>query len=180
MRANKKVIGVLALALMALQGCAGPAVQPDGRPGGTGPGAEGQTGPGAQAGGADMGNGVAVNPLEDPQSPLSNRVFYFPFDSSEVSAQDRETLSAHARFMAENPEVSVVIEGHADERGSREYNLALGERRAKSVERLLTLQGATAEQTQVISFGEERPVALGHDESAWGLNRRVEILYSGY
>jgi peptidoglycan-associated lipoprotein len=82
--------------------------------------------------------------------------------------------------MAEFPTVTLVLEGHADERGSREYNLALGERRAKAIERILSVEGVPAEQLQVISFGEERPVALSHDEEAWRLNRRVELLYSGY
>ena len=73
----------------------------------------------------------------------------------------------------------MVLEGHADERGTREYNIALGERRAKAVQKYMLLQGASQSQIDVISFGEERPVALGHDESAWSLNRRVEILYPG-
>jgi peptidoglycan-associated lipoprotein len=83
-------------------------------------------------------------------------------------------------LLSSNPEVTVILEGHADERGTREYNLALGERRANAVQQLLVLQGVAQSQIQVISFGEERPVALGHDGEAWRLNRRVEILYSGY
>ncbi len=118
--------------------------------------------------------------LSDSESPVYQRVFYFGFDSSELSQSDREALSQHAEFMSIHPEVSVVVEGHADERGSREYNLALGERRAQVVSRLLSLQGVSRNQQQVISFGEERPVALGHDEKSWHLNRRVELLYSGY
>jgi peptidoglycan-associated lipoprotein len=82
--------------------------------------------------------------------------------------------------LAQNPNVSVILEGHTDERGTREYNLALGERRAKSVQQLMQVQGVLPDQIQVISFGEERPVALDHSESAWRLNRRVELLYSGY
>lgn len=135
---------------------------------------------GAQAGGAEMGGAFAGRELEDPDSPLAQRVFYFEYDSSTVSEADRSVLMAHADFLSRHPEVSVVVEGHTDERGSREYNLALGERRAKAVEKLLLLQGAAREQLQVISFGEERPVGLAHDESAWRLNRRVELLYSGY
>lgn len=135
---------------------------------------------GAEAAAARMGGTFTGNPLEDPNSPLAQRVFYFAYDSYEVSPEDREKLAEHAAFLAKHPEISVVVEGHTDERGSREYNLALGERRAKAVERLLLLQGASKSQIQVISFGEERPVALGHDESAWHLNRRVELLYSGY
>ena len=118
--------------------------------------------------------------LSDKNSPLSKRVFYFEFDSSELSTEDREALNAHAEFLANHPEISVVMEGHADERGTREYNMALGERRAKAVMQLLVLQGASRDQLQSISFGEERPVALGHDESGWSVNRRAELLYSGY
>lgn len=129
---------------------------------------------------AQVGGGFTGHPLDDPQSPLSQRIFYFELDSNQISEKDREIISAHAAYLAGHPEISVVVEGHADERGSREYNLALGERRANAVENILSLLGATASQLQVISFGEERPVALGHNEEAWRLNRRVELLYSGY
>lgn len=135
---------------------------------------------GAEAGGARVGGEFTGSPLEDPDSPLSNQVVYFDFDSAEIRAEDKELLANHAEFLADNPEVSVVLEGHTDERGSREYNLALGERRAKAVQRLLVLQGAARDQMEVVSFGEERPAARGHDESAWAQNRRVELVYSGY
>ncbi|MDH5407929.1 MAG: peptidoglycan-associated lipoprotein Pal [Gammaproteobacteria bacterium] len=124
-------------------------------------------------------NANSMQSLDDPSSPLSKRVIYFEFDSSTIQSDYQELISAHAAYLVENPDVSIVLEGHADERGTREYNIALGERRAKAVRQLMTLQGVTEKQLQVISFGEERPVALGHDESAWSLNRRVEILYSG-
>lgn len=124
------------------------------------------------------GAGMALS-LDDPTSPLSQRVIYFEFDSSTIQSEYQDVLAAHASYLADNPDTSIVLEGHADERGSREYNIALGERRAQGVQQLLTLQGVTEKQIQVISFGEERPVAMGHDESAWSLNRRVEILYSG-
>jgi len=129
--------------------------------------------------GADTGGGFSGDPLTNPASPLAKRVLYFDFDSSEVSAEDRSIIAAHAEYLTKNPNVSVILEGHTDERGSREYNIALGERRAKAVQQLMLLQGVGQKQLQVISFGEERPVALGHDEAAWRLNRRVEILYSG-
>ena len=135
---------------------------------------------GVEAGGARLGDEFGVSPLTDPDSPLAKRVIYFAFDSSEVTTEGRDLIALHARYLSKNPEVSVVLEGHADERGSREYNLGLGERRAKAVERMMALQGVPTNQMQVISFGEERPVAFGHDESAWQLNRRVELLYSGY
>ena len=134
----------------------------------------------AEAASAEMAGEFSIAALTDPDSPLSNRVFYFEYDSSELKEDDKAILEKHAQFITLYPEISVVVEGHADERGTREYNLALAERRAKTIERLLTLQGVLTEQMQVISFGEERPVALGHDEDAWQLNRRVELLYSGY
>lgn len=127
----------------------------------------------------DADSSFKGNPLDDPNSPLSRRVVYFDFDSSEIQAEDRDVLAAHANYMAQHPGVSVVLEGHADERGTREYNIALGERRAKAVRQLMLVQGASKKQSQVISFGEERPIALEHNESAWRLNRRVEIFYSG-
>ena len=120
-----------------------------------------------------------VDPLSDPSSPLATRVIYFDFDKSIIKDEFKDVITAHADYLVSHPDVAVVLEGHADERGSREYNIALGERRAKAVEQLFIVQGVMQKQIQVISFGEERPVALGHDESAWALNRRVEILYSG-
>lgn len=130
--------------------------------------------------GAEMGGAFVGRELEDPNSLLAKRVFYFGLDSSSLSTDDRDVVSAHANYLSMHPNVSVVLEGHADERGSREYNIALGERRAKAIEQLFFVQGVSPSQVQLISFGEERPVALDHDESAWRLNRRVEILYSGY
>ena len=126
------------------------------------------------------GGSLDISSLNDPNSPLSQRVLYFELDSSQVKDMDRDIITVHAEFLASHPEITIVLEGHADERGSREYNIALGEKRAKAVKQLMTLQGVAENQIQVISFGEERPVALGHDTSAWGLNRRVEVLYTGY
>jgi len=126
------------------------------------------------------GESMDVSSLNDPNSPLSQRVLYFDLDSSQIKDEDREIVTVHAEFLAAHSDITIVLEGHADERGSREYNIALGEKRAKAVKQLMTLQGVTENQIQVISFGEERPVALGHDASAWNLNRRVEILYTGY
>lgn len=179
-------LSVAALMLM-LQGCTGTgAARPDDVPvedHSVGAGADGPA-QGAQTGTAMVTGSFAGRPikevLNDPNTPLYKRIFYFDFNSSELSAEDREALSTHARFMAEYPTVTLVLEGHADERGSREYNLALGERRAKAIERILSLEGVPVEQLQVISFGEERPAAMGHEDEAWRLNRRVELLYSGY
>jgi len=141
---------------------------------------EGENGAEDQTYGAELSGGFTGRELEDPNSPLAKRVFYFELDSSSLSTEDRDVVSAHANYLSMNPKVSVVLEGHADERGSREYNIALGERRARAIEQLLLVQGVSPAQIQVISFGEERPVALDHNETAWRLNRRVELLYSGY
>ena len=122
-------------------------------------------------------DGFQGHPLDDPDSPLANRTIYFEFDSSEIRETERAAVEAHARYLSEHSGASITLEGHADERGSREYNIALGERRANSVRQLMTLLGAAAQQIRTISYGEERPAATGHDEASWQLNRRVEIIY---
>ena len=128
-------------------------------------------------GGIDDTGSFAGSALDDPSSLLANRVIYFDFDSDAVRADFRDVIAAHAEYLAANPGAVVTLEGHADERGSREYNLALGERRALSVRRQMTLLGASAQQLNAVSYGEERPADRGHDESAYALNRRVEIIY---
>jgi peptidoglycan-associated lipoprotein len=120
-----------------------------------------------------------LDPLDDPNSMLAGRIIYFEFDSARIAPEYEAILSAHAQHLAANSGLRVVLEGHADERGSREYNIALAEQRAKSVDQLFTIQGVTAEQTEVVSYGEERPAAIGHDDESWRLNRRVEIVYQG-
>ena len=131
----------------------------------------------AQASGVQPGGGANLTVLDDPNNILSNQVIYFDFDSSTVKSESMQLVTAHAAFLAENPGLRVRLEGHADERGSREYNLGLGEGRAQAVKRLMVLNGTGAGQLENISYGEERPAALGHDESAWWQNRRVEIVY---
>jgi len=103
---------------------------------------------------------------------------YFDFDSSEVRADDIDIIARHAVQISADTRVSVRLEGHADERGSREYNIGLGERRAQAVRRLLLLQGVAAGQISTVSFGEERPAAVGSGDSAYSQNRRVEINYT--
>ena len=115
--------------------------------------------------------------LEDQGSPLASRVIYFEYDSAKVSDDSLATLEAHGNFIAGNGNIHVRLEGHADERGSREYNIALGDRRSQSVRRILLFQGASSDQLDTISYGEERPAELGHDEAAWSKNRRVELVY---
>ncbi len=131
----------------------------------------------AEAYAAGQEGRAGVSPLDDPNSPLAVRVIYFEFDSSEILPEYRKTVEAHAAYLAANTNVIVTLEGHADERGSREYNLALGERRSQSVQRQMSLLGASPGQIRTVSYGEERPAVNGHDESAWSRNRRVEILY---
>ncbi len=131
----------------------------------------------AQTRGIEDTRGFRGHPLDDPDSPLSKLVIYFDFDSAEILNDFRPIVEAHAAYMADNPGSAVTLEGHTDERGSREYNLGLGERRSQSVRRVLVLLGAGQNQLQTVSYGEENPARDGHDESAWRYNRRVEIVY---
>lgn len=119
-----------------------------------------------------------VAPVTEEADLLSERKIYFDFDESDIKDEFREILQAHADFLAANPNASVVIEGHCDERGTREYNMALGERRAHAVFQFLTLQGVSKNQVRTVSFGEERPDVEGHDESAWKWNRRAVFIYA--
>ncbi len=179
--------GLMMAGLLALWGCTSIEEKPEQAPVEEQPvGAQ----PGASSTGAQLGAGqqgaamgaesMSPSALNDPNSPLSKRIFYFAYDSSDLSDIDRDVIAAHGRFLAKNPTMNVEVDGHTDERGSREYNLALGERRARAVEQILTLQGAQKSQVHVVSFGEERPVALGHDEESWRQNRRVELIYPGH
>lgn len=132
---------------------------------------------GATSYGAGDSSMNSASALDDPASPLSVRILYFEYDSSDVLPEYREVLEAHANYLAQNPNVSIALEGHADERGTREYNLALGERRAQSVKSQMMVFGPTASQIRTTSYGEERPVSDSHDEQGWSQNRRVEIIY---
>lgn len=108
---------------------------------------------------------------------LAKRVVHFDYDSSELSNDDIQTLQAHAQFLMANANSRVALTGHTDERGTREYNMALGERRAKAVESFLVTTGVNANQLEAVSYGKEMPINAGHDENAWKENRRVEINY---
>jgi peptidoglycan-associated lipoprotein len=118
-----------------------------------------------------------VNPLEDPHSPLSKRTIYFDFDKADIKPEFRAILQAHAEYLSGHSNVHIVLEGNTDERGTREYNMGLGDRRANAVKSFLTLQGVSPAQIQTVSYGEERPVATCAAEECWKLNRRVEIVY---
>lgn len=128
---------------------------------------------------AAVTNKMEIDPLHDPSNILSKRITYFDFDQYVVKPEFAEMVTAHARYLQSNPQAHVVLEGHADERGTREYNLALGQKRAVAVKNLMSLNGASASQIETISYGEEKPAAVGSDESAWSQNRRVEIKYAG-
>jgi len=108
---------------------------------------------------------------------LSKRIVYFDFDRTDIRADSQGVVAAHAAYLSKNPNQKVRLEGHADERGSREYNIGLGERRGQSVRRALALQGVAETQLTTVSYGEERPAVAGSDEQAYAANRRVEIVY---
>lgn len=176
-----KILKVLATAFVIgwLTGCSTTGGKGDVAVEDRGTGAEGGYEGVTTTGVGDYGD-LSIESLNDPNSPLSQRVIYFAFDSSEVAEQDRALVAAHAAFLAANSQVQVSIEGHGDERGSREYNVGLGDHRAQSVRRMLEFQGVAPAQISTVSYGEEKPAVEGHDESAWSLNRRVELVYVGY
>ncbi len=116
--------------------------------------------------------------LDNPDSLLSQRVIYFEFDRSNVRAQFRPIVDAHAAYLRGNPSARVILEGHTDERGSREYNLGLGERRGNSVYEILRASNVPSRQIEVVSYGEERPVCRESNEDCWQRNRRTEIVYT--
>ncbi len=123
---------------------------------------------------------ICCNPedLTNPQSLLSKRVIYFGYDQATIRSEFREILSLHARYLQENPSARMTVEGHADERGSREYNLALGEKRGYAIANLLRAQGAALGQVSVVSYGEERPESTCSNDSCWSQNRRGVIIYT--
>lgn len=136
----------------------------------------------AQARGLDLDDPLDAAMLEDPdeeENPLAIRRIQFAFDSSVVSDKFIPVVEAHGEYLADNPNRKMTVEGHTDERGSREYNLALGERRAEAVKRLLIANGASREQIEVVSYGEEDPLIAESNEQAWAENRRAELIYAG-
>jgi peptidoglycan-associated lipoprotein len=171
----KKFILPVMVVLLVMTGCASKTKSD------TKSASSGQEATGAQTFGTSSESAGTGNPLEDPSHPqyklLQERVIYFEYDKSEIQEQYRTIVEAHATYLSQNSNVTVTLEGHADERGSREYNLALGERRAIAVERQMSVLGVADSQIRTVSYGEERPVADGHDESSWSQNRRVEIIY---
>jgi peptidoglycan-associated lipoprotein len=175
-----KLGSMLVLALMVvITGCSSTGGSKEGDAAiedkGTGAGAGAEDG--VVVSGAEGGADFSADALNDPNSPLSRRVVYFEYDSAELTDADQELLATHAAFLVANPERHITLEGNTDERGSREYNIALGDRRALSVQRILELNGVANEQITVVSYGEEKPAVEGHSDAAWRLNRRVELVY---
>lgn len=194
---RSRTVAVMLAGLLLLSGCA-TTEEPTGTPEDTGAatapsegeaGTDGapQEGDGAEARGLEDGAAAEGEALAEGETapgdegisrPEDNRVF-FAFDSAEVREKGRELIKAHAEYLKANREIRVLLEGHTDERGSREYNLGLGERRAKSVRRLLRVNGVSSSRLEVVSFGEERPLREGDSEEAYAKNRRVRIRYQG-
>lgn len=176
----------LLIALMGLAGCfggkattpGGPAGVPVETIGAAPPSKESRAGEGPTTWGVGGRVSYPGSPLKEPANLLSRRVFYFAFDSSEIRPSDRPSIEAHGAYLARHPGAEVIVAGHTDERGTREYNLALGLRRAKAVRHVFLLMGASPDQIQIVSYGEERPAVKGHNERAWKFNRRVELHYT--
>lgn len=122
---------------------------------------------------------AAVNPLKDPKNILSQRSAYFDYDSYAIKEEAKPLITAHAKYLSQNRTAKIRIEGHCDERGTREYNLALGQRRADAVKKILLLLGATENQVETVSFGKEKPRNTSSNEAAWAENRRGDIVYQG-
>jgi peptidoglycan-associated lipoprotein len=125
------------------------------------------------------GKPSAMSPLKDPSSILSKRSIFYDFDKFDVKDEYRSLVEAHAKYLRENPGAKMLIQGNTDERGSREYNIGLGQRRSDGVKRMMLLLGAREDQIESVSLGEEKPRSEGHEESAWSQNRRSDILYQG-
>jgi peptidoglycan-associated lipoprotein len=173
LRSSRKILALLAIPAVAmlLTGCPSkPVVEQE-------PDAGVEDRAGVQTGGVGTPGGYSASDLNDPRSPLYQRVIYFEYDSSEILPQFVEVLRAHAAYISGNPSARVLLEGHTDERGTREYNLALGEQRAGVVRSFLAAEGAAGSQIDTMTYGEERPADPGHYDAAWALNRRVELVY---
>lgn len=158
---------------LAVGGCAGKSTK------GAGTGAASTSGM-STSGASDLsgtGNALSGSGSDDTSGlSLNQRTIYFEFDSSDINSEGQAIVARFAKYLVANPTSKLRLEGHADERGTREYNVGLGERRASAVQAALLASGASAAQLSVVSYGEERPSTDGHDEAAWAKNRRVEIV----
>lgn len=123
-------------------------------------------------------NTASVDPLDDPKGALAKRSVYFDYDKYVVKDEFKPLVAAHGKYLESNKGRKIVIQGNADERGGAEYNLALGQKRAEAVRKSLSVLGVSESQMEAVSFGKEKPKALGHDEAAWAENRRADIVYA--
>src|SRR3954469_9815911 len=126
----------------------------------------------------DLTSKPTGNLLTDPNSILSKRSIYYDFDKFDVKNEYRPMVEAHAKYLRENPSAKMLVQGNTDERGSREYNVALGQKRSDGVKKMLVLLGAKEAQVEAVSLGEEKPKQEGHSEAAWAQNRRSDMLYA--
>lgn len=147
--------------------------------GDTGSGAGTSGASGTDISGTSVDGRGGSNELKDPANILSRRSVFFAFDSFVVEDQYRPIVEAHARYLVGHPDVRMMLQGHTDERGTHEYNIALGQKRADAVKRMMVLLGAKESQIETVSFGKESPRNPGHDETAWAENRRTDIVYAG-
>ncbi|HVN35486.1 MAG TPA: peptidoglycan-associated lipoprotein Pal [Casimicrobiaceae bacterium] len=154
----------------------------EGTPAATTPaGSTGATTSGATTSGVTgtAGGPYSAAALKDPNNILSKRSIYFDYDEAAIKEQYRPIIEAHAKYLQVNKSARVTLQGHTDERGTREYNIALGQRRADAVKKMMVLLGAQEIQIETVSFGKEKPRREGHDETAWAENRRVDIVHAG-
>jgi peptidoglycan-associated lipoprotein len=174
-----KRASIAMLAVVAgLYGCATTESTDSNTPGATSSSTGSQSGgvtPGTARAPVQVGKGSSTSTAGGSQRPDLKRSVYYEFDKYDIKPEYRTLVESHARWLKANPTARLTIEGNADEQGSREYNLALGQRRAESVTKMLTLMGAKPEQIEAISYGEERPRSSGHDEKAWAENRRSDF-----
>ncbi|HSP31623.1 MAG TPA: peptidoglycan-associated lipoprotein Pal [Halomonas sp.] len=169
-----------ALSIVVIAGCSSTGGTQDGdsygsQDGSTTGSSTSGTGTGSQYG-SSSGSGSGAGQQADSRIP-EVRTIYFDYDRDTIKSEYESVVMAHARYLRANPDAQVVLHGHTDERGTREYNMALGERRAGAVERFLNIQGVSSAQMNVVSYGEERPAVNGQDESAYSQNRRVVFNY---
>ena len=146
---------------------------------GTTANADGSGADGSGSNGAGGAGGAAATPGANATGNLAQRSIYFEYDSFSVKDEYKPVLQAHAKFLVENPTAKIYLQGHTDERGSREYNLALGQKRADAVRRVMTVLGVKDSQVEGVSYGEEKPKNAGHDDTAYSQNRRADIVYQG-
>ena len=134
---------------------------------------------GSGVSGTSAGGAASAAALKDPNNILSKRSVYFDYDQFVIKDEYKAMIEAHAKYLQANKAARATLQGHTDERGTREYNIALGQKRADAVKKLMILLGASEIQIETVSFGKEKPRREGHDEASWAENRRVDILHAG-